>query len=140
MTEALLKRNSLQHWCFPLNIAKYCKWLLLDFKGTFSKSVLYRTLKIYRRTPMQKCISKNLQSNFIEITLRHGFSPVNLVPIFRTFFYKNTSEWLLPNFQRHKGKKSCSEKKVGLISLCILSFYCLRTIVSLKNGLVFLDT
>ena len=60
---------------------------------------------------MQKCISKNLQSNFIEITLRHGLSPVNLLPIFRTFFYKNTSEWLLPNFQRHKGKKSCSEKK-----------------------------
>ena len=36
------------------------------------------------------------QSNFIEITLRHGCSPVNLLHIFRTAFLKNTNEWLLP--------------------------------------------
>ena len=36
-----------------------------------------------------------LQSNFIEITLRHGCSPVNLLHIFRTPFLRNTSEWLL---------------------------------------------
>ena len=29
-------------------------------------------------------------SNFIEITLRHGCSPVNLLHIFRTPFLKNT--------------------------------------------------
>ena len=34
-------------------------------------------------------------SNFIEITLRHGCSPVNLLHIFRTLFPKNTSGWLL---------------------------------------------
>ena len=33
--------------------------------------------------------------NFIEIALRHGCSPVNLLNIFRTHFYKNTSEWVL---------------------------------------------
>ena len=33
-----------------------------------------------------------LQSNFTEITLRHGCSPVNLLHIFRTPFPKNTSE------------------------------------------------
>ena len=33
--------------------------------------------------------------NFIEITLRHGCSPVNLLHIFRTPFFKNTSGWLL---------------------------------------------
>ena len=38
-----------------------------------------------------------LQSNFIEITLRHGCSPVNLLHIFRTLFPKNTSGWLLLN-------------------------------------------
>ena len=32
-----------------------------------------------------------LKSNFIEITLRHGFSPVNLMHIFGTPFSKNTS-------------------------------------------------
>ena len=36
-----------------------------------------------------------LISNFIEITLRHGCSPVNLLHIFRTSFLKNTSARLL---------------------------------------------
>ena len=35
------------------------------------------------------------QSNFIEITLRHGCSPVNLLHVFRTPFSRNTSGWLL---------------------------------------------
>ena len=43
--------------------------------------------QIYRRTPMQ--------SNFIEITLQHGCSPVNLLHIFGTRFPKNTSGRLL---------------------------------------------
>ena len=34
-------------------------------------------------------ISVKLQSNFIEITLRRGCSPVNLLHIFRKHFYKN---------------------------------------------------
>ena len=36
---------------------------------------------------MPKC---DLQSNFIEVTLRHECSPVNLLHIFRTPFHKNT--------------------------------------------------
>ena len=47
---------------------------------------------------MPKCkfnkITK-LQSNFIEIRLRHGCSPINLLHIFRKTFPKNTSRWLL---------------------------------------------
>ena len=43
--------------------------------------------QIYRRTPMP--------SNFIEITLRHECSPVNLLHIFRTPFLKNFSGRLL---------------------------------------------
>ena len=35
------------------------------------------------------------KSNFIEIALRHGCSPVNLLHILRTPFLKNTSGWLL---------------------------------------------
>ena len=42
-------------------------------------------------------ISIKFQSNFIEITLRHGCSPINLLHIFRTSFPKNTSGWLLLN-------------------------------------------
>ena len=40
-------------------------------------------------------ISKKFQSNFIKITLRHECSPVNLLHIFRTPFYKNTYGGLL---------------------------------------------
>ena len=42
-----------------------------------------------------------LQSNFIEITFRHGCSPVNLLHIFKTPFPKNTSEWLLLPYFRY---------------------------------------
>ena len=45
--------------------------------------------------PCRNAISIKLQSNFIEIALRHGCSPVNLLHIFRTLFPRNTSEWLL---------------------------------------------
>ena len=56
-------------------------------------------LKIYSKfTGEHSCqseISVKLQSNFIEITLRNGCSPVNLLHIFRTHFYENTSGCLL---------------------------------------------
>ena len=41
--------------------------------------------------PCQSMTLIKLQSNFIEMTLRHGCSPVNLLYIFRTPFLKNTS-------------------------------------------------
>ena len=44
--------------------------------------------------PCQSMTLIKLQSNFIEMTLRHGCSPVNLRHIFRTPFTKNTSGWL----------------------------------------------
>ena len=40
-------------------------------------------------------ISVMLLCNFIEITLRHGCCPVNLLYIFKIPFAKNTSGWLL---------------------------------------------
>ena len=54
--------------------------------------------QIDRRTPCCSVISIKLQSNFIEIALRHGCSPVNLLHIFRTPFLKNSSGWLLLTF------------------------------------------
>ena len=39
---------------------------------------------------MSKC-----DFNKVEIALRHGCSPVNLLHVFRTPFLKNTSGWLL---------------------------------------------
>ena len=43
------------------------------------------------------CFRTDVFVNFIEITLRHGCSPVNVLHIFRTPFPRNTSEWLLLN-------------------------------------------
>ena len=55
---------------------------------------------------MPKCDCKatllkvaKLQSNFIEITLQHGCSPVNLLHIFLTSFPKNSSGGLLLKVQ-----------------------------------------
>ena len=59
------------------------------------KVVLKICSKFTGEHPCRSAISIKLQSNFIEITLRHGCSPVNLLHIFRTPFLKNTSGWLL---------------------------------------------
>ena len=41
-------------------------------------------------------------TSFIEIALRHGWSPVNLLHIFRSPFPKNTSGWLLLDYSFFK--------------------------------------
>ena len=55
------------------------------------KGVLKICRKFTREHPCQNTISVKLP----EITLRHGFSPVNLVHISRTHFPQNTSGWLI---------------------------------------------
>ena len=55
--------------------------------------------KFTEEHPCRSVISIKLQSNFTEITLRHGCSPVNLLLIFRTPFSKSNSRWLLPNIR-----------------------------------------
>ena len=52
--------------------------------------------------PTSAIIFIALQSNFIEITLRHGCALVNFEQISRTTFPKNTSGGLLPNKFKHK--------------------------------------
>ena len=56
-------------------------YFVLCFFMCFFVSLCYITMK---------CIA-----TLIEITLWNGFSPVNLLHIFRTTFLRNTSEWLL---------------------------------------------
>ena len=56
--------------------------------------------QIYRRTPMPKC-------NFIEIVLRYGCSPVNLLHIFRIPLLKSTSERLLLKVEEWSSKSRC---------------------------------
>ena len=63
--------------------------------GVLRKRCSENMKPIYRRTPMPKCDFSKVASNFIEITLLHGCSPVNLLHIFITPFPKNTSGRLL---------------------------------------------
>ena len=58
------------------------------------KGVLKICSKFTGEHPCRSVISIKLLCNFIEITLRHGCSPVKLLHIFRTPFTKNTSERL----------------------------------------------
>ena len=59
------------------------------------KGVLKICSKLTGEHPCQSVVSLKLLCNFIEITLWHGCSPVNLLHFFRTLFTKNTSGWLL---------------------------------------------
>ena len=59
------------------------------------RGVLKICSKFTGEHPCRSVISIKLLYNFIEITLRHGCSLVNLLRIFRTPFYKITSGWLL---------------------------------------------
>ena len=59
------------------------------------KGVLKIQSKFTGEHPCRSTISIKLQSNFIETTLRHGCSPVNLQHIFRTPFPRNTFGLLL---------------------------------------------
>ena len=59
------------------------------------KGVLKMCNKFTGEYPWQSVISIKLQSNFIEITVWHGCSPVYLLRIIRTPFSQNTSKRLL---------------------------------------------
>ena len=59
------------------------------------KSALKICSKFTGEHPCRSLISIMLLSNFIEITIRHGYSSVNLLHIFRIPFPENTSGRLL---------------------------------------------
>ena len=59
------------------------------------KGVLKTCSKFTGEQPCWSAISIKFQSNFIEIALRRGCSPVNLLHIFRTSFLQNTFGGLL---------------------------------------------
>ena len=74
--------------------------LLINFLNYFqrqpSRSVLRKRCsenmqQFYKRTPIPKCDSNKVALHFIEITLCHGCSPVNLLNIFRTLFPQYSS-------------------------------------------------
>ena len=97
--------RSLTHslmYIIPLQNAKSKNCIQFDRLGRSSYPEVFLVkgvLKICRtfteEHPCQSVNSIKMQSNFIEITLQHGCSPVNFLHIFRTLFTKNTSAELL---------------------------------------------
>ena len=96
---------------YLLALQAWSSWFLKWCEGSISFSLMHRSshplvllgkavVKICSKStgghPCQGAISAKLESSFIEITLWHGCSPVNLLHIFRTPFPKNISGWLLP--------------------------------------------
>ena len=63
----------------------------------FGQDVLKICSKFIGEHPCQSVISIELLCNFIEIALRRGCSPVNLLHIFTTAFPKNHSVGLHPS-------------------------------------------
>ena len=74
------------------------------------KGILKICSKFTSENACRSVISIKLQSNFIEITFRHGCSPVNLLHVLRTSFAKNTSGWLLLYFGKIPIENGCSSQ------------------------------
>ena len=95
-----MKKLWLKRKIFPLtglrlfNVCKKIFWKWENQKQT-PRGVLKIWSKFKGEHPCQSLSSIKLLWNFIEITLRHGWSPINLLHIFRTPFTKITSGWLL---------------------------------------------
>ena len=70
-------------------------------RDVFRKRCSENMQQIYRRTPMPKRDFNKVALHIIEIALRYGCSPVNLLLIFRTPFPKNTSGRLLLSIILH---------------------------------------
>ena len=81
------------------------KWQKLPSRGALRKRCS-ENIQVCRRTPMQKLNFNRVASNFIETTLRHGSSPVNVRHISRTHFLKNTSGRLFLKWIPIKGDKT----------------------------------
>ena len=82
-------------------------------KVFLGKGFLKICSKITGEHTCRSVIPIKLLCNFVIITLRHGCSPVNLLHVFRTPFFKNTSGWLLLNsgFFTTVSKNSLSLKR-----------------------------
>ena len=102
ITKVLLSKNNRPNLItrrqFPLFVHVFSLYdqYLTFFLTTYCRS---SRLEVFLKKGVLKICSKFTGEhpcrNFIEITLRHGCSPVNLLHIFRTPFFKNISGWLL---------------------------------------------
>ena len=92
----------------------------LVYLRQFVKTTLLLQKQPSRGVLKKRCseVMQQIYSNFIEITLRHGCSPVNLWHIFRTPFSKNSSGWLLLSLTTltlNKIKKAILSRRVTIV-------------------------
>ena len=92
----------IQHFTLTKSTSVCCECYGLAQRIISASSKNNSKKKNYSKAALQWCSQEkvlhhiyNLPCSFIEITLRHGRSPVNLLHIFRTPSYKNTSGELL---------------------------------------------
>ena len=85
----------LKHVVFLKRICRNWQYMTMKFKSSRSE--------VFLVNGVLKICSK-LICNFIETTIWHGCSPVNLLHIFRTPFTKNTSGWLLLEIIKNDAK------------------------------------
>ena len=107
MKSSALSEAVVQMFTYLKNISKnFCKnyrkktvpesLFISSHPEVFLLTVILKICSKFTEKHSCRCvIAIKLQSNFIEITLPHGCSSVNLSHIFRTHFSKNTSGWLL---------------------------------------------
>ena len=100
------KINCLSDWCLRV-ISNDRSGPSVVFLG---KGVLKICCRFTGEHPCRSVISTKLLCSFIEITLRHWRSPVNLQHIFNTAFSENTSGWLLLWWQTFKFWGTASQR------------------------------
>ena len=113
-----------------------------DEKRSFHKRMFYSqvalqrcflrkiAVKIYSEFtgehPCQSAISVKLLCNFFEIILWHGCSPVILLHVFKTYFYKNTSRRLLLSIGLWMSIQSLKGSITYETDVCKASYSCLH--------------
>ena len=89
---------------FNVNLQEYSRYLY-NYRSSRSevflgKDVLKLCSKLTGEQPCRSVILVKLFCSFVEITLRHGCLPIDLLHIFRIAFPKNTYRWLLVQLQQ----------------------------------------
>ena len=84
------------------------KWYISSHPNVFLEKAIPKTCSKFTGEHLcQSVISIKLQSNFIEIKLRHECFGVNLLNIFRTTFPRNTFSWLLLTIEYWETRSFC---------------------------------
>ena len=133
----IIKNLSSFKWVTVKSVHIWNIYIICKSRSSHSEVFLGKgVLKLWRKiTGVHQC---RMQNNFIEITLWHACSLVNLLHIFRTPFLKNTPGWLLLKFKHPfewvtvnnwQYASVCGEgERTHLILTCskltIMSFWC----------------